>query len=166
MGLCQAASYQRIQGLELRWQGASELWWQNRDMGKDIVLKRDRHFGSSPWCPFGSIFQKSSKKNMSRDRPESCENQREKLVTKRLLSKLQRSPKSGVIIYRWLCVLHAGWTPVGLEKTWWWLTIYHILLSAVNGLRLLTTDGSGECFGERDQEKLHDTEYITWEGGY
>lgn len=39
--------------------------------------------------------------------------------------------------------------------------IYHILLSADNGLMLLTTDGFGERFAERAQEKLHDTECIT-----
>lgn len=42
--------------------------------------------------------------------------------------------------------------------------IYRILLSADNGLMLLTTDGFGERFAERAQEKLHDTECITWEG--
>lgn len=41
---------------------------------------------------------------------------RERLVTKRLLILLQRSPKSEDIINQWFYVLHVGWTPAGLEK--------------------------------------------------
>lgn len=75
MGLCQAASNQRIRSLGLWWQGASEPGWQNRDTWKHTVLKGDPHFVSSPWCPLGSIFRKNSKKNISRGRLESCETQ-------------------------------------------------------------------------------------------
>jgi len=53
--------------------------------------------------------------------------------------------------------MNSGWS----GKTLQWLMIYRILLSADNGLMLLTTDGFGECFAERAQEKLHDAECIT-----